>query len=118
MARVDDVRDLAVKVMGCQATPIFGDYFEMKHPSRGFLCWHATSRNEYTWDPYTDPRAALEVVEAMRRRDWCANIEHVVTGHWQVLLTKPDGSIMMSRFCLTFCEAICAAALAAIREGQ
>lgn len=118
MARIDDVRELAVKVMGWQATPVFGgEYFEMKHPSRGILPFRTGYQDVRTWNPYTDANAALEVVEPMRCKGFSMQAEHSKDG-WHVRFVLVRDCSWNSALELSFCESICAAALAAIREGQ
>lgn len=92
MARIDDVREIVEKVLGWRYEPFFG------------------------WDPYRSASAALDVVQAMRKRHnfaWscgiCPEMDYVS------FFSREDQKYKASG---TFCESICAAALAAIREGQ
>lgn len=117
MARIDDVWDLAVNVMGWQAMKKWCNCFEIKHPTRGRCYWWEGSRNEYSWDPYTDANAALEVVQAMENRGYSMSAEKTKDGWYARFVLVGDYS-WNSALELSFCEAICAAALAAIREGQ
>ena len=112
MARVDDVRELAEKVMGWQTMKKWHDSFEIKHPTRSRCYWWEGLRNEYCWDPYTDAIAALEVVEAMAGRGYWMRAECTDNG-WYVRFGGRRFHKSNSA-----CEAICTAALAAIREAR
>lgn len=125
MARIDDVRDLAVKAMGWEATDVLaGEYFEIKHPSRGVLYWRKGYQD--TWNPYADANTALEVVEAMQRKGfWLRYVESSRPGYFSASFIIPGNmrppappQFFYSGAQPTFCEAICAAALAAIREAK
>lgn len=101
MARIDDVRELAEKVMGWQVQKTRHGGFDIKRPER-FRCF-------YPWDPYT------EVVEAMWKKGWTWDGGSVSEGVYSAAFLT-DGYYFRCEG--SFCEAICAAALAAIRKGQ
>lgn len=91
MARIDDVKELAEKVMGIET-------------------------RYYWWDPYIDANAALEVLGAMQRKGWTWNISPC-GAKCEVVMSK-DGYDPIGCGEGSFCEAICAAALAAVRSEQ
>lgn len=117
MVRIDDVRELAEKVMGWEVTKTWQDGFDIKCPTR-FRCyfWDGV-QDDYTWNPYADANAAIEVVEAMDGRGYRMRAEKTEHGFYvRFMQTLPDESRFHKG--QTFCGAICTAALAAIREGQ
>lgn len=107
MARIDDVRELAEKVMRWEVTKTRHGGFDIKRPTH--------LRDIYPWNPYTDPRAALEVVEAMWKKDWAWDGGNVSEGIYSAAFFA-DGYYFRCEG--TFCESICTAALAAIREAK
>lgn len=108
MSRIDDVRELAEKVMGWNSGP------------EGSFQWSDTGGRKcqrYNWNPFTCADDALEVVEATIKKtgyrilvgndgeNYCAMFRDEAEGFRDF---NGEG---------TFCEAVCAAALAAIRKG-
>lgn len=114
MARIDDVRELASKVMGWEVQSHFNG-IRLDRPGR--VSWYPKNLGGGVWDPYTDANAALEVVEGMRSKGFCMQAEHLKDG-WYVRFVLVADYSWNSALKLSFCEAICTAALAAIREGQ
>ncbi len=114
MSRIDDIREIAEKVMGWNVetnrrlTWLLGN---------GWDCIDAR------WDPLTDADAALEVVEAMRRRRFRFEVQALgaAEGGWlstfAVVFLQPNVSKRLPwQHAPTFCDAICQAALAAVRS--
>lgn len=113
MARIDDVRELAVKVMGWEVRDHFNG-IRLDRPGR--VSWYPNDFGGGVWDPYTDVNAALEVVEAMTGRGYWLRAEYA-NDAWYVIV-HPETYNRASISGNSVCEAICAAALAAIREGK
>lgn len=113
MDRDDNIRELAEKVMGW--TPAGGSiYTDQNGRAKWIYCSTGTTRGG--WNPFTDANAALKVVEATIKK----------TGYR--ILVGNDGESYCAMFRDeaggfrdfdgegTFCEAVCTAALAAIRS--
>ena len=126
MARIDDIREIAEKVMGWRVTFFRGGHGTIwKHD---WLMFNEGAPNyrkyaedppisresgDVWFDPFTDANAALEVVEAMRKRGLQFSCMNWTDGRFTVAFNSFTGSPLEPA---TLCEAICAAALAAKRS--
>lgn len=109
MSRIDDVRELAEKVMGWNSGP------------EGSFQWRDISNQKcqrYNWNPFTCADDALEVVEAMRSQGWYAEAMSRDT-YWvaRMYSKDDDNDVLITEIGKTVPEAVCAAALAVIRKG-
>lgn len=118
MARIEDLKELVEKVMGWEVESYSHQGLRFRDPKWGtrYTWTHRGNINFDCWQPYTDANAALEVLGAMQRKGWTWNISPC-GAECEVVMSK-DGYDPIGCGEGSFCEAICAAALAAVRSEQ
>lgn len=132
MSRIDDVRELAEKAMGWAIEESNSDQWHLcilrsdgsdthwvtPEGPADYFSWPPSFKR--FWDPFTDANAALGVVEAMRaNRGILVRTWQQADGTWKIWLLSLKGGKMVGDEIMTqptFCEAICAAALAVVRS--
>lgn len=109
--KIEEVRELAEKVMGWKCGT--GGTFHWRN-SLGLKC------TRYEWHPLDNPNEALMLIEALRAAGWrfdaVARNTYWVARFYAKDDDGPLGDVFVTQIGKTFCEAVCNAALAAVRS--
>ena len=99
--RTDDMRELCDRVLGCTMDDYLNDTGEV-------------------FRPFTNAMQAMALVEAMRAAGWAfdtaARDKYWVARFYAKDDDGPLGDVHVTQIGKTFCEAVCNAALAAVRS--
>ena len=115
MSRIDNIRELAEKVM--EWTPAGQNHEAFTFADQvGRAKW--IYRDGRGWDPFASASAALEVAEKMRERGWCVEVISK-TSYWTARMhhfNDDEDDELVTEVGNTLPEAISTASLAAIRR--